>query len=134
MTRNNNFCLPVAVLLLAACSPGGDQAVDAGAVPGSGPDAPAESWREAHMLTGEEVYEAVCSECHREGKDGAPATGDRDAWSGRSELWVAVLADHARSGYLNMPQKGGHRELSDEEVSAAVEYMLQQTFPELPED
>jgi cytochrome c5 len=33
-----------------------------------------------------------------------------------------------------MPEKGGHTELTDEDVSAAVEYMLLKTYPEMPRD
>ncbi len=66
------------------------------------------------------------------GEDGAPAISDRDAWSERSGLWVAVLSDHANAGYLDMPEKGGHGELNEETVTAAVEYMLNVTFPENP--
>jgi cytochrome c oxidase cbb3-type subunit 3 len=94
----------------------------------------AESWREDQMLEGKETYEAACASCHDTGEDGAPAIGDKDAWSDRSGLWVAVLSDHATAGYLNMPEKGGHGELTDESVSTAVEYMLLKTFPELPRD
>jgi cytochrome c5 len=61
-------------------------------------------------------------------------TGNRDDWSGRSDMWQAVLFNHAKSGYLDMPGKGGQADLSDEAVEAATEYMLDQTFPELPRD
>lgn len=94
----------------------------------------AESWRESHMLTGKKVYQEACASCHDEGEGDAPAVGDPDAWSDRSGLWVAVLAEHATAGYLDMPEKGGHGELSDEDVTAAAEYMLMKTFPELPPD
>ena len=33
-----------------------------------------------------------------------------------------------------MPGKGGRADLSKESVDAALEYMLQKTFPELPRD
>lgn len=94
----------------------------------------AESWREDQMLEGQETYEAACASCHDSGEDGAPVTGDKEAWSDRSGLWVAVLSDHATAGYLDMPEKGGHGELTDASVSAAVEYMMLKTFPEMPRD
>ena len=49
-------------------------------------------------------------------------------------MWQAVLFEHARAGYFDMPGKGGRRDLSDEAVEAATEYMLEKTFPELPKD
>jgi cytochrome c5 len=94
----------------------------------------AESWRESQLLIGQEVYAAACASCHDQGEGDAPAIGDRDAWSDRSDLWTAVLSGHAQAGYLEMPEKGGHSELTDDNVSAAVEYMLIETFPEKPRD
>lgn len=94
----------------------------------------AESWREGQMLAGQATYEAACAVCHAQGLDNAPAVGDREAWSGRSDLWIAVLAEHANDGYLEMPEKGGHGELTEEAVNAASEYMLFKTFPERPRD
>ncbi len=94
----------------------------------------AESWREDQLLEGKKTYEAACASCHDSGEDGAPVTGKESDWSDRSGLWVAVLSDHAKAGYLDMPGKGGHGELTDESVGAAVEYMMQKTFPELPRD
>ena len=80
------------------------------------------------------MYEWACAACHAEGVDGAPRMGDRDAWSDRSPLWSAILLEHAKQGYLEMPAKGGHPYLSDRAVEAAGEYMLTKTFPELPRD
>ena len=94
----------------------------------------AESWREGQLLAGQATYEKACASCHSGGLDGAPAVGDREAWSGRSDLWVAVLAEHANAGYLDMPEKGGHGELTEEAVNAAFEYMMYKTFPERPRD
>ena len=64
----------------------------------------------------------------------APITGNRDQWEERSDMWQAVLFNHAKMGYLEMPGKGGQPELTDEAVEAATEYMLGLTFPELPKD
>ena len=84
------------------------------------------------LLAGQAAYDRICASCHEEGLDGAPATGDREAWAGRSALWVAVLEEHAINGYLNMPAKGGDLSLTDAEVSAAAAYMLAQTHPGRP--
>ena len=81
-----------------------------------------------------ETYRVACASCHDTGEDGAPVIGRREDWSGRSDMWQAVLFEHARAGYLDMPGKGGRTDLSDEAVEAAAEYMLEKTFPELPED
>jgi cytochrome c5 len=83
-------------------------------------------------LSGVEAYKAACAACHETGENGAPATGDADAWSGRSTQWEAVLFDHAKSGYMDMPAKGGKPELSDRSVVAAAEYMFSITYPDRP--
>ena len=85
-------------------------------------------------LSGLEAYEQTCAGCHEEGLDGAPQTGDPDAWAGRSMLWEAVLFEHANSGYLDMPAKGGDPSLDDATVARAAEYMLSLTFPDAPKD
>lgn len=81
---------------------------------------------------GQQAYNKYCASCHEEGLDGAPRTGDRDAWDGRSPLWEAVLFEHARCGYEDMPAQGGCTTLDELTVTKAAEYMLELTFPKLP--
>jgi len=83
-------------------------------------------------LSGVDAYQQVCASCHEKGLNGAPKTGDPKAWSGRSTQWEAVLFNHAKSGYMDMPAKGGKPELSDRSVVAAAEYMLSITYPDRP--
>jgi len=118
--------------VLVSCSQEND--MPAAPVADSAEDVRAEAWRENQILTGQEVYQAACASCHEGGAGDAPVTGNQESWSGRSNLWTAVLSAHATAGYLDMPEKGGHGELSDDEVSAAVEYMLLSTFPDMPRD
>ena len=82
------------------------------------------------VMTGKEAYDAVCARCHDDGVDGAPRIGDREAWADRSQLWEAVLFEHARDGYLSMPARGGEESFDDATVEKAAEYMLKQTFPD----
>jgi cytochrome c5 len=82
-------------------------------------------------LTGLQVYNAVCIACHAPpGVGGAPALGDGEAWAARIAQGVDMLIDHALNGFSSpnglMPKKGGSLDLSDEEVVAAVEYMVEQ--------
>jgi len=87
---------------------------------------------EPPAMTGRQAYERVCAQCHEQGLDGAPKTGDRDAWVGRSWLWDAVLFEHARAGYEEMPAKGGDATLDDVIVTKAAEYMMSITYPDMP--
>jgi cytochrome c5 len=97
-------------------------------------DAEITAWRDRYLALGEDVYDWACAACHATGEKDAPRIGDRSAWSDRSPLWSAVLLEHAKEGYLEMPAKGGHGYLSDRAVEAAGEYMLGVTFPEKPRD
>jgi cytochrome c5 len=83
---------------------------------------------------GKLAYENICAGCHEKGVEGAPRTGDREAWDGRSRLWAAVLSEHARKGYGAMPARGGMDTLSDADVNKAAEYMMRLTYPEAHRD
>ena len=85
-------------------------------------------------VDGEAAYAEYCAGCHETGMLGAPVAGAAEDWAGRSKLWDAVLFDHAITGYLEMPARGGRTELPDEVVKAAAEYMLRLTFPDMPHD
>ena len=143
MVRVPHWFLMITVVSLSACSGDSDDAstvpVQSESVVTAGTQAAVheyqdDSWRERYLALGRETYEQVCASCHDESEDGAPAKGDRDSWSNRSPLWAAVLFEHAKNGYLDMPAKGGHPELTEIAVEAAGEYMLSETFPELPRD
>ena len=133
MVRFHYWILITAASAIVGCSAGSDdatQVVDQKAHT----ERQGASWRERYLELGRETYEKACASCHDAGKDGIPARGDRESWSERSPLWSAVLLEHAKNGYLGMPLKGGQAELSDREVEAAGEYMLSETFSELPRD
>jgi cytochrome c5 len=80
------------------------------------------------------AFEKHCSKCHENTATDAPTARDAGDWEERSELWEAVLFEHAQKGYLEMPAKGGAGDASDYEVEAAAEYMLTITHPEMPHD
>lgn len=84
----------------------------------------------ANANEGESVYKNNCNACHGTGVAGSPKIGDKAAWSARIAKGNAVLIEHAIKGYQGekgyMPAKGGFMNLSDEQVSAAVLYMVSQ--------
>ena len=98
---------------------------------GTGNDADA---RSAGAIDGAAAYQEHCAGCHETGMLGAPREGKPEDWQERSSLWQAVLMEHAKTGYFEMPARGGNSELPDEVVNAAAEYMLEQTFQGRPED
>lgn len=79
---------------------------------------------------GDAIYETSCAACHASGVAGAPTFGDEAAWSGRMEKGIDTLYSNAIDGFQGetgvMPPKGGNTSLSDEEVKAAVDYMVEQ--------
>jgi len=86
------------------------------------------------VIDGEAAYKENCAVCHETGMMGAPREGEASDWKERSNLWQAVLMEHAKTGYFEMPARGGKTDLPDEVVNAAAEYMLEITFPDRPKD
>lgn len=77
----------------------------------------------AGQQTGEEVYQAVCNECHATGKHGSPKFGDRKRWGRLVKEGLDDLVPAALGGVRKMPAKGGKPELEDIEVARGVVYM-----------
>ncbi len=95
----------------------------ASATAAAAPAAPAKLAADA----GKKTYEAACIACHGAGIAGAPKLGDKAAWAPRIKQGKDVLYTHAIKGFQGkagmMPAKGGSA-ASDDEVKAAVDYMV----------
>lgn len=80
--------------------------------------------------TGEKVYQSACAACHKMGIIGAPKFGDIDSWKPRITKGMDTLFTHALQGFQGetgvMPPKGGQIQLPDEDIKAAVAYMVSQ--------
>src|SRR6266403_1204221 len=75
----------------------------------------------AGSRSAEQVYKAVCTNCHEIGVAGAPKLGDKGAWAPRIKHGTDGLLQSALKGKGAMPPKGGNASLSDDDVRAAVE-------------
>ena len=73
---------------------------------------------------GKGIYSASCAACHASGAAGSPKLGDKAAWETRIAQGDSTLFDHAINGFKGMPAKGGNASVSDDEVKAAVKYMV----------
>jgi cytochrome c5 len=73
---------------------------------------------------GQAVYNMACMACHMTGAAGAPKLGDKVAWGPRIATGRAALINSAINGKGAMPPKGGQMQLTEAEISAAVDYMV----------
>ena len=93
--------------------------------------ATASGQQETDPADGESVYQTTCAVCHGAGIAGSPVVGDVDDWADRLEQGFETLVKHALEGYTGstglMPAKGGNPALSDEAVTAAVQFMVDQS-------
>ena len=78
---------------------------------------------------GQEVYETACYICHNVGLTGAPKPGDAANWNPRIQKGVDKLYNNAILGYQGefgtMPPKGGNLLLTDDDVKAAIDYLIE---------
>jgi len=85
-------------------------------------------WSHAANDVGRQVYESVCIACHAQENImvSAPKFGDAAEWQrrlARSEKGIDTLTDHAVNGFAAMPPKGGHSELTRDQIRQAIRFM-----------
>lgn len=80
---------------------------------------------------GEAIFKKSCSLCHQTGVAGAPVLGDKADWVKRAEQGEEILFKHAIEGFNGekgaMPVRGANLSLTDDEVKAAVRYMVKKS-------
>ena len=91
----------------------GDECGSATAVADTGP------------LSGEDVYNQFCFACHATGASDAPLFADAEAWAPRIDKGMDVLVASTINGLGMMPPKGTCMNCSDEEIQAAVDYIVE---------
>ena len=115
----------VALLGVAGCGKQ-DAATPAASTQPASPQAPATA--SAENTVGKSVYGKVCALCHAAGVGGAPKLGDKADWGPRVAQGDALLFKHALEGFTGakgmMPARGTGASLTDDEVKAAVRYMV----------
>ncbi len=76
---------------------------------------------------GAEIYNGLCASCHKGGVGGAPVLSAA-GMGARAGKGKDMLYKHAIEGFQGgagvMPAKGGNAALTDDQVKAAVDYML----------
>jgi cytochrome c5 len=99
----------------------GQAALAAAAAEEQAAAAPAESG----PVDGAEVYNSVCMACHTAGVAGAPKPGSEELAARFAAEGMDGMMHNAINGLNVMPPRGGRPDLSDEQIRAAVEFMLQ---------
>jgi len=73
---------------------------------------------------GAQVARAHCAQCHDNGLNDAPVTGDQNAWASLiARRGMDVLVRAVARGHGDMPARGGDAKLTDAELRSATLYM-----------
>ena len=130
MNKPTLLLATLSLALLAACGQK-DAAAPAPAPATAAVPAPAAAAPVAENTLGKTVYGKTCALCHAAGVAGAPKPGDKADWGPRIAQGNDVLYKHALEGFTGakgqMPARGGAASLPDDEVKAAVAYMVDQS-------
>lgn len=77
---------------------------------------------------GEATYQNYCFSCHTPGLSGAPKTGDKEAWAPRIAKGPDLLLASTVEGMPPaMPPRGMCFDCSDEDLAAAISYMVEKS-------
>lgn len=78
-------------------------------------------------VSAEQLVADHCTNCHGDGKNGAPRIDDFAAWKPRLQKGLDGLLDSAVKGHKAMPARSGMAQLSDTDLRNAVTYMVVQS-------
>jgi len=76
------------------------------------------------VVDGSAVYGGLCKTCHEAGVAGAPIAHSEQMGARFAEKGLEGLVTNAINGLNAMPPRGGNPTLTDEQIQAAVEFML----------
>ena len=76
---------------------------------------------------GKAVYDKVCFACHQTSVANSPKLGDQAAWAPRIKTGMDSLVQSVIKGKGAMPPKAGNPALSEQEIRAAVDFMVSQS-------
>ena len=78
----------------------------------------------ASAADGKAVYDKTCVVCHAAGVANAPKFGDKAAWAPRIATGKEALLASVVKGKGAMPPKAGAADLKDDDIKAAIDYMV----------
>lgn len=79
------------------------------------------------IADGQRIYDKNCSVCHANGFKGAPKPGDKTAWAPIISNGFVETYMNVETGRKGHPPRGACMECTDNELIAAVKYMMQQS-------
>lgn len=79
------------------------------------------------ITDGERIYQAHCSSCHDTGVNNAPKMGDQKAWQPIVEEGFLNAYQNVVTGKNGHPAHGGCVQCNDEEILAAMKYIMQKS-------
>ncbi|PLX90398.1 MAG: hypothetical protein C0614_00715 [Desulfuromonas sp.] len=82
--------------------------------------------KKADLSIGKDVYERTCASCHNLGISGAIKINDKEAWKKHIHHGIDHMVESVIRGKGAMPARGGNPNLTDEEIEAAVHYIIKQ--------
>ena len=133
MKKTTLLLASLSLVLLAACGKKDDaaSAPPPAPAPVAAPAPAAAPAPVAENTVGKSVFGKTCALCHAAGVAGAPKPGDKADWGPRIAQGMDLLHKHAIEGYTGakgqMPARGGSTTLTDDEVKAAVAFMVDQS-------
>ena len=95
--------------------------------PAQKPEAVAAAPAKPAAADGKKVFDSTCTACHSTGVGGAPKLGDKAQWAPRVKQGMDALVQSAIKGKGAMPPKGGNASLSDDQIRAAIDFMVSQS-------
>lgn len=113
---------PAAAAPAAAAPAAAAQAPAPAPAPAAAPAAPQTT--AAVNPAGEKLYKSVCFACHATGVANAPKFGDKAAWDPYIKTGMDAMVKVAMQGKPPMPPKGGAANASEDDIRAAVQYMV----------
>lgn len=76
-------------------------------------------------MSGDQVYGTYCKTCHEAGIGGAPVYGNAEQWAPRIATGIDALWGSTLNGKAGMPPRGTCMNCSEDELRAALEFMVE---------
>lgn len=115
------------LLLLVACNQQEESAPGSATPTATRTETSADTATASTNSQGQKIYDSACHSCHSTGVAGAPKLGDQTAWKEKIAKGMDSLVQSTINGKGNMPPKGGDQTLSEDDIRAAVTYMVDQS-------